>query len=193
MKTSRRICRPGLTYQIRSRCIELRPMLKEDRTKELMLQIIVWAQKKYRFELHAFDIMDIDFIFIIKTVPDGETISRIMQYIKSQFARRFNARHSRTGPFWNERFHDKIIDFLPQPAISFIKIIEAIRKKNNKYSCWCSNAMIKCINHKKKIKKEVMAGIHISHHKFFNVLGSSLKEQAAQLIKMDYLFRELDA
>ncbi len=186
MKTNIRICRPGLTYHVRSRCIELRPMLKDDGTKELMLQVISWAQEKYNFELHAFDIMDIDFIFLIKTLRDGETISRIMQYIKSQFARKFNARHNRTGPFWNERFHDEIIDFLAEPAQSFFNIIQTIRKKNNRYSCWCNNEMLKHINQKINIEMEVVAGITISHHKFFKTLGNSLKEQADELTKMDY-------
>ena len=186
MRSNIRICRPGLTYNIRSRCIELRPMLEEDGTKELMLQVVSWAQKKYNFELHAFDIMDIDFIFVIKTLMDGETISRVMQYIKSQFARRFNARHNRTGPFWNERFHDEIIDFLPEPSRSFFNILKTIRKRDNRYSCWCSNAMLKHVDQKRNIKKEVAAGIYISHHKFFKTLGNSLKKQAAQLMEMDY-------
>jgi len=161
-------------------------MLEEYCTKELMLQVISWAQEKYNFELHAFDIMDVDFIFIIKTLSDGETISRVMQYIKSQFARRFNARHNRTGPFWNERFHDDIIDFLPAPAKSFIKIVQSIRKNNNKYSCWCSSAMMKYTDQKKILRKEVMTRINISHHLFFKVLGNSIKEQATELLKMDY-------
>jgi len=161
-------------------------MLKEDGTKELMLQVISWAQKKYNFELHAFDIMDVDFIFVIKTLRDGENISRVMQYIKSQFARRFNVQYDRTGPFWNERFHDEIIDFLPEPAQSFFGIIKTIQRKNNRYSCWCSNTMLKYVDQKKMIKKEVVAGINISHHRFFRVLGNSLKEQAAELMKMDY-------
>jgi len=99
--------------------------------------------------------MDIDFTFITKTLRNEETISRIMQYIKSQFTRRFSAQHNRTGPFWNKRFNNEIIDFLPEPEQSFFTLIRKIRNKKNRYSCWCSSAMMKCVDQKKTSKKKM--------------------------------------
>ena len=58
--------------------------------KNLMIIVLNQALQKYSFQLIAYTIMDNHFHFYIKTTQDGETISRIMQYIKSQYARRFN-------------------------------------------------------------------------------------------------------
>ena len=39
-----------------------------------------------------------------------------MQFIKAQFARRFNKMFNRTGPFWNERYKDSIIEHAKNPS-----------------------------------------------------------------------------
>ena len=79
--------------------------------KDLLIDVLVMAQNKYSFEIIYYTIMDNHFHFIFRTIEDGETVSRIMQFIKSQFARRYNRKMNRTGPFWNERFKDSIIEY----------------------------------------------------------------------------------
>jgi len=60
---------------------------------------------------------------IIKTEEEGETISKIMQIIKSEFAKEYNRINSRIGPFWNERFGDKIIEHSNEPGEYMIHLL----------------------------------------------------------------------
>ncbi len=64
--------------------------MKVDYLKEMFAKVIQLTQEKYAFELIAYQIMDNHFHFIIKTVNEGESISRIMQYIKARYAERYN-------------------------------------------------------------------------------------------------------
>ncbi len=110
MARKQRFCSGNLTYHTYSRCINKQNMIKDDKTKDLMITVIRETQEIYNFELSGFEILNNHFHFIIKTIMGSETISKIMQRIKSVFARRYNKIHGRIGPFWNERFGSKIID-----------------------------------------------------------------------------------
>ena len=114
-----RICLPDMTYQASSRCIERKPLMRQEAMKKLMLDVLAMALEKYQFELINYTIMDNHFHFYIKTLDDGETISRIMQFIKSQYARRYNRMMGRIGPFWNERFSDTIVERTKNPVQTF--------------------------------------------------------------------------
>ncbi len=96
-------------------------MIKDDKNKELMITIIKETQDKYHFDLIVFEILDDHFHFVIGTLPMGETISKIMQRIKSVFARRYNKIHGRIGPVWNERFKSIIIEQLKDSVNYFLR------------------------------------------------------------------------
>lgn len=113
----------GVTYHTYSRCIELKPLMKHRKLKELMLTVLRMALEKYHFELNGYTLMDTHFHFYIRTLKGGESISRIMQFIKSQFARRYNRMMGRTGPFWNERFGDSITELSKVPQEKFLETI----------------------------------------------------------------------
>ena len=93
--------------------------MKPDKMKDLMIEVIKLSLEKYNFQMIEYAIMDNHFHFYIRTLKDGENISRIMQFIKSQFARRYNRLMDRTGPFWNERFSDTIIELTENPVQTF--------------------------------------------------------------------------
>ena len=116
MPRKRRICMEGVTYHVTSRCIEKKPLMKSDQMKDMMIDVLRMTQKKYSFDLNDFVIMDNHFHFVIKTRKDGESISRIMQFIKSRYAQRYNWHMHRTGPFWNERFYDNIVEMADNPV-----------------------------------------------------------------------------
>jgi len=110
MPRSLRICKPNLTYHVYSRCIDKANLMKNNKLKDLLIQVLKETQEKYNFDLNSFEILDNHFHFIITTKIKGENISKIMQRIKSVFAKRYNKLHGRTGPFWNERFGTKIVE-----------------------------------------------------------------------------------
>mgnify|MGYP006308112493 CR=1 FL=1 len=113
----------GITHHVYSRCIEKKALLLSHSAASMLEQVIVDTQEKYDFDLTAYQIMDNHFHFIIKTKKGEASISRIMQYIKARFAERYNSLHNRTGPFWNERFKDQVIEFSDNQLIYLIWLI----------------------------------------------------------------------
>lgn len=100
----------GATYHVFSRCADKQNLMESDAMKNLMIEIIRETQGVYEFELNSIDILDNHFHFIIRITNNTDTISRIMQRIKSVFAKKYNRIHGRSGPFWNERFGSTIIE-----------------------------------------------------------------------------------
>ena len=111
----KRICKPNLTYHICSRCIGGSHLMELNKFKDLFLKVLSMAEEKYRFEISNYVIMPNHFHIFIKTLCSEDTISQIMQFIKSQYATRYNKMTNRIGPFWNERFKDTIIDYTEDP------------------------------------------------------------------------------
>jgi REP element-mobilizing transposase RayT len=123
MARPKRICAAGLTYHVFSRCADLKDLMKSTFIKELMIIVIEETQKKYKFKLNAFEILDNHIHLIIQTENEHDTISKIMQRLKSVFARRYNKLMDRTGPFWNDRFGSKIVEQAKDVVSYFIKLI----------------------------------------------------------------------
>jgi putative transposase len=86
---------------------------KED--KDLFMTVCKHAKKKYKFQIKNFCIMGNHIHLIIKP-GENESLSRIMQWILSVFAMRWNRKHHTSGHLWGERFFSRIIcgivDFL---------------------------------------------------------------------------------
>ena len=118
-----RICQPNLTYHVLSRCIEWRGMMEEECFKELFIEVLRITYVKYTFKINFYTVMDNHFHLVIRTCNDGESISRIMQYIKARFAERYNKITGRIGPFWNERFKDIITENQKKPEEYFLRLI----------------------------------------------------------------------
>ncbi len=118
-----RYCVPNATYHCYSRCIELRNLLSPDYVKKIAVESIEMAQEKYDFQLIQNEFVENHFHFIIRTTSCGESISRIMQYIKARIAEKYNRMAGRTGPFWNERFKCKIVEMMPEPEKYFFRLM----------------------------------------------------------------------
>jgi putative transposase len=82
--------------------------LKDPAIKRALIQTVVKAKKKFPFQLLNFTIMDNHIHFLIKPDP-GVSLSKIMQWIKSNFAKEWNKAHGTYGHLWGERFFSRII------------------------------------------------------------------------------------
>lgn len=122
----RRIQKPDLTYHVYSACINREDFLASNATKDLFLEVLQMAQQKYEFKLHTFQIMNNHFHIIIKTTNSLDSISSIMQYIKSVFAKKLNKKLGRSGPLWNRRFNDSIIEYAQDTAVYMMWLLWAI-------------------------------------------------------------------
>ncbi|MFC1669460.1 transposase [Spirochaetota bacterium] len=190
MSNPPRICKPNLTYHVYSRCIEKKDLMKPIKMKDLLIRVMKMAEEKYIFNLILFAIIDNHFHFFIQTVEGGATISRIMQFVKSQYARRYNKMMNRTGPFWNERFGDTIIEYVNDPESLFFHIFcyigfNPVRKgyvndpRDYEYSSY------KCY-----FDETYVPPIKITFHKYFLNLGNTFKEQVHKFLEYEEMYRK---
>lgn len=185
-----RICLPNYTYHVYSRCIELRDMMLQDHFKKLLINVVNKAMKKYDFELIAYQIMDNHFHFIIRTVDEEATISRIMQYIKSRYAIYYNKSVNRKGPFWNERFKDKIIEKSINPSLYLPWLLwylayNPVRKNKiidpRDYKYGCINVYL---------TEKYKPPLKITYHEYYLNLGKTFQDRVNQFLYYEEIYRK---
>ena len=118
-----RIIVSNAMYHVVARTNRGEHMLSTDTMKQLIYLVIKRAKKKYSFTLANFCLMGNHIHFMITPAP-GENLSRIMQWILSVFALRFNTIFGLKGHVWYDRFKSKVIEDLRQFLNTFIYIVE---------------------------------------------------------------------
>jgi len=86
--------------------------------KEMFLQIVKRAKKKYSFKLKNFVLMDTHIHLLIKP-GKSENLSKIMQWIFGVFAKSYNKYYNLKGHVWSDRFKSKIVDSFQQLLATF--------------------------------------------------------------------------
>jgi putative transposase len=82
--------------------------LESEEVKRMFLDFVEKAKEKFGFKLWNFTVMDNHIHFLIK--PDkGASLSAIMQWLKCNFAKKWNKMHDTKGFLWGERFFSRII------------------------------------------------------------------------------------
>jgi putative transposase len=100
---------PGATYHVYSEIDHNAMALKDPDIKRMFLDMVIIAKKKFSFKLWNFTILDNRIDFLIR--PDeGVSLSKIMQWLKSNFAKMWNKKHNTSGHLWGERFFSRIIE-----------------------------------------------------------------------------------
>ena len=103
----------GAKYHVSAKINRDEHIFEPDQIKNLFMIIVKRSKRKYKYSLENFVIMNNHIHFIIK--PDeNESLSRIMQWILSVFARYYNKIHNLVGHVWRGRFWSKIIDNIKQ-------------------------------------------------------------------------------
>ena len=103
-----RILEPGATYHVGSRINRGEMIFNDPRARALFMEIVAMAKIKYKFHLIAFSLMANHFHFILR--PDESIcLSKLMQLIKSVFAKRWNKMMGIHGVVWQERFFSVIL------------------------------------------------------------------------------------
>ncbi len=189
MSRKHRKCMPETTYHVTSRCIERKLLMKSEEFKKLMIEVLNLALEKYDFELIAYTIMDNHFHFCIKTTKHGHTISRIMQFIKSQFARRYNRIMKRIGPFWNERFSDTIIEMQNDPIAYFITILLYFAYNSVRSNIVRDPRNFQFSSFRCYVDKNYISPVNITLHEYFIKLGSTFEERVKKLLVYEEMYR----
>ncbi|MDL2229746.1 transposase [Treponema sp. OttesenSCG-928-L16] len=135
----------------------------------LFIKILKRARQKYKFQILNFCIMG-NHIHLILKPEKGESLSRIMQWILSVFARAWNKNHYVQGHVWGDRFYSKIINSFQ----AFIRTFDYItqnpvnaRLVNNAWQ-WKESGLWHWISHRKELLGEPPPLIQILFHNYFN-------------------------
>ncbi|MEW6526367.1 MAG: transposase [Spirochaetota bacterium] len=185
-----RVQMPGLTYHITSRCIEWRNMLEEDYFKACFVEILRRAKEKYPFKIIAYCIMDNHIHLVIHTVDDGAPIGRIMQYIKARFAELYNKVTGRTGPFWNERYKDSIVEFA-RDGFHYLLWLLWYLAYNPVRKNLCSDPTAYTYSSiKAYLQKDADVGVPIDYHDYFKELGKTFAERVKRFMRYDEIYRK---
>ncbi len=96
-------------------------ILSSPEIKELFLDILRRAKRKYVFTIHNFCVMS-NHIHLMILPGRDESLSRIMQWILSVFAMRYNRIFGYCGHVWYDRFKSRVIDAFSQYIRAFLYI-----------------------------------------------------------------------
>ncbi len=172
-----------------SRCINHEDLMEDDFFKDIMVEILRIALKKYDFEYNDFTIVDNHFHIIITTHNEEHSISRIMQFIKSRFAQHYNKIMNRSGPFWNERFYSTVVEHSDDPEFYFDTLIvyiayNAVRKGKvsdpRKYK-YCGSGVY--------FIEGFEPIVEITLHKYYLRLGTNFRERLEKLLIIEDRYR----
>jgi len=180
----------GAMYHTFSRIINKEALMRPKKIKYLMELVLKMALEKYDFELNGYALMDDHFHYLITTIAGQANISTIMQFIKSQFAQRYNEMMNRSGPVWNERFGSKIIENSEEPNyycnwlcmyIFYNPVRKGYVENPRDYEFSCMDFYLK-ENYEPKLK--------LTLSKYFLELGVSFKERVKKFLEFETLYVE---
>jgi REP element-mobilizing transposase RayT len=108
-------------YHVVSRANRKEMIFNSPQIKKMFLEVLRKAKIKYRFSISNFCIMGNHFHMILQPHKD-QNLSRIMQWILSVFAQKFNRFFNYSGHVWYDRFRSKVIRSFHQYLITFLYI-----------------------------------------------------------------------
>jgi len=108
MRFPRKLAKDAI-YHVTARANLQEYILKSKKIKDLFMTVIEMANMKFNFELINFSVMDNHVHLLIKPIGNPKNLSKIMQWILSVFAIRFNKKFKKKGHVWYDRFHSSII------------------------------------------------------------------------------------
>ena len=98
----------GAAYHVVSRTNDKIRVFERNLGKKIMLLVLEDAKEKYGFRLHNFCIMP-NHIHLLVTPADGTNLSRIMQWIKTHSAKRWNCIHGSSDHLWGDRYFARAV------------------------------------------------------------------------------------
>ena len=120
MRKKREI-RDGFSYHITARINRQEFIFESNEVKKMFIDVILRSRHKYKFIIKNFCIMNNHIHFILKPLQ-GMSLSKIMQWILSVFAQKYNKFYGLIGHVWQGRFKSKVIENFRQYLNTFIYI-----------------------------------------------------------------------
>ena len=104
-----RILKSGATYLCTGTVNRFKNELTNDIIKRIFLEVLELCKSLFEFELYDFSVQDNCVELIIKPLENA-SLSKIMQWLLSVFAIRYNKHLKIRGHVWYDRFKSKIIN-----------------------------------------------------------------------------------
>ena len=101
-----RIIVEGAAYHVTSRTNNKIRVFDSNLGRKIMLLALEEAKEKFAFTLHNFCIMPTH-IHLLITPANGTNISKIMQWLKTHSAKRWNCIHGSKDHLWGDRFFSR--------------------------------------------------------------------------------------
>jgi putative transposase len=98
----------GAFYHVTSRTNNKIRAFENNLSRKIMLIILKDAKDKFRFQLANFCIMPTHIHLLIEP-GEGTSLSRIMQWIKTRSAKRWNFLHGSKNHLWGDRYFARAI------------------------------------------------------------------------------------
>ena len=98
----------GAEYHVTARINRGEMIFLAQENRELFMETLKRAKKKFKFVLKNFCIMGNHLHLLIKPGP-GVSLSKIMQWLLGVFAQLWNKKHGLSGHLWGDRFFSRII------------------------------------------------------------------------------------
>ncbi|HNQ97733.1 MAG TPA: transposase [Spirochaetota bacterium] len=190
MPRPKRIIAPGFTYHVFCRCIEKRALLQTTFASNLLVKVLAQTQEKYNYDLIAYQIMDNHFHFVIQTRENEASISTIMQYIKARFAEKYNRAKGRSGPFWNERFGDTIVEKSDRPVIYLLYLLWYLAFNPVRKSLASNPRLYPYGSIKSYLEENYESPVRISLHEYFLDLGKTFAERVKAFLYYEEAYRK---
>jgi putative transposase len=184
-----RKCYPDATYHCCSRCIERRDLLSSEYIKNVAVNVVNAALEKYDFKLIQIEFVENHLHIVIKTTKKGQTISRIMQYIKARIAEYFNRAYSRIGPFWNERFKSKIIEESDDPQSYFLHLMWYIAYNPVRKGIICDPRESRYGTIRSYLEEDFVPKVAITLHEYFINLGDTFAQRVNVFLEYENKYR----
>ena len=92
----------GAVYHVTSRGNERKAIYKDDKDREIFLEILHKANKRYNWLCHAYCLMNNHYHIVIET-PDGN-LARGMRQLNGVYTQTYNVRHNRVGHIFQGRY-----------------------------------------------------------------------------------------
>jgi putative transposase len=111
-----RIAEPGIIYHLTNRGVKRLPIFHADEDRLDFLRLLNITNERYPFVLHAYCLMNNHYHLLLQ--PLRHSLSLIMQYFNSRYARRFNRRQGQSGHVFQARFHS-----LPVQTDAYLTVV----------------------------------------------------------------------
>jgi putative transposase len=151
--------RHGAMYHVIARANRGEFIFEHDETKKLFLTVLKEAKKRYAIRVKNFCIMG-NHVHLLIWPGSDESLSKIMQWILSVFAIRFNHRFHLKGHVWYDRFRSLLIASLRQFVAAFeyimnnpVKAMLVARPEDYRYNgvCHIRDGDVSIIDYRKRV------------------------------------------